>query len=673
MWSLSGASRSLRLRLRPHPQPHHLQLPPTKPAAAAPPCSSFNFSTTPTLPSVKKKTTIKMSSQPSGGDGPADRYSRLTREGLLKRIEYLERQLETHSNNNNKKPATTAKTTTTEPATERVAASLAETEEEKERKGASKNKNKNKNTPESKKTRSFDLSKYSTRLVALKIAYLGKNYGGFEYQASSNIPTVEEELWKALVKGCLISPQNPDEVNFDPWDYSKCGRTDRGVSAFGQVIGIRMRSNRPLPKEEETEPTEEEEEEVVVSAQEGEEDVGDAAAAAAPPKREFDDFIDEVPYARVLNRLLPPDIRVLAWCPTTPADFSARHHCRERQYRYFFTQPAYSPIPDSMENPANNKTHSNKAGWLDIDAMRAAAKKFEGLNDFRNFCHIDASKQMQSFKRRIYESDIVEFSGDQTAMPHLSKPELRPGSTTAVSSSSSEEETRMGYPKVYYFHVRGSAFLWHQIRCMISVLFLVGQGYEDPSIIDRLLDIEAEPRRPVYNLASDLPLVLWDCIFPNKDDASAAAAAAGSTVTDGLDWVYQGEENPLFAYGRSGLVDHVWEQWRERKMDELLASQLLNVITSKTDISLRRNKEAARRTPPSNSAQAFEGGNTARTVGKYVPLLRRERVLSPQETYEKDAQRQGYDSVAQLIEAKWQKRMEARAKAAAAAAATTAE
>lgn len=40
------------------------------------------------------------------------------------------------------------------------------------------------------------------------------------------------------------------------------------------------------------------------------------------------------------------------------------------------------------------------------------------------------------------------------------------------------------------FTISGEAFLWHQIRAIISVLFLVGQEKESPEIFDKLLDIE---------------------------------------------------------------------------------------------------------------------------------------------------------------------------------------
>jgi tRNA pseudouridine38/39 synthase len=37
--------------------------------------------------------------------------------------------------------------------------------------------------------------------------------------------------------------------------------------------------------------------------------------------------------------------------------------------------------------------------------------------------------------------------------------------------------------EVYYFHFVGNSFLWHQIRFMSSILFLVGCGQEKETIV----------------------------------------------------------------------------------------------------------------------------------------------------------------------------------------------
>lgn len=38
------------------------------------------------------------------------------------------------------------------------------------------------------------------------------------------------------------------------------------------------------------------------------------------------------------------------------------------------------------------------------------------------------------------------------------------------------------------------SFLWHQIRYITSVLFLVGQKKEEPSVITKLVDIDTYPK-----------------------------------------------------------------------------------------------------------------------------------------------------------------------------------
>jgi len=61
--------------------------------------------------------------------------------------------------------------------------------------------------------------------------------------------------------------------------------------------------------------------------------------------------------------------------------------------------------------------------------------------------------------------------------------------------------------------ITGYAFLWHQVRCMVAVLFLVGQHLESPSVVRDMLDIGRIDRKPMYDMASEIPLVLYDCGF----------------------------------------------------------------------------------------------------------------------------------------------------------------
>lgn len=78
--------------------------------------------------------------------------------------------------------------------------------------------------------RPFNFGACSRRHVALKVAYLGWGYQGFASQENTR-NTVEEKLFEALTKTRLVADRQSS-------NYHRCGRTDKGVSAFGQV-GLR--------------------------------------------------------------------------------------------------------------------------------------------------------------------------------------------------------------------------------------------------------------------------------------------------------------------------------------------------------------------------------------------------------------------------------------------------
>ena len=63
--------------------------------------------------------------------------------------------------------------------------------------------------------------------------------------------------------------------------------------------------------------------------------------------------------------------------------------------------------------------------------------------------------------------------------------------------------------------IRSQAFLWHQIRCIMGILLLVGQEKEKPDIVLHLFDIEKCPGKPQYNMAHELPLNLFHTEYDN--------------------------------------------------------------------------------------------------------------------------------------------------------------
>lgn len=185
--------------------------------------------------------------------------------------------------------------------------------------------------------RDFDWSKATFHHFVLKIAYVGTNYHGNAWQDPKICPTVEASLFEALVKTRLI--QDRSSCNF-----SRCGRTDKGVHAAGNYISLSLRLK--------------------------------PGADGADAGEDFD-------YPSMLNGVLPQDIRVLASCRAPSDSFDARFSCLYRAYQYYF--------------PHNGE---------DLELMHLAAQRFVGEHDFRNFCKMDI-ENVSNFRRRILSASVV--------------------------------------------------------------------------------------------------------------------------------------------------------------------------------------------------------------------------------------------------------------------------
>uniref|UniRef100_A0A0C9Q1B3 PUS3_0 protein n=1 Tax=Fopius arisanus TaxID=64838 RepID=A0A0C9Q1B3_9HYME len=273
----------------------------------------------------------------------------------------------------------------------------------------------------------FDFVRCPKRHILLKFYYLGWNYHGFvEQEDTTN--TIEHHIFEALRKSCLV--ENRKSSN-----YHRCGRTDKGVSAFSQVISLNVRSK------------------LIPSDQKG--------------------FHKELSYCKMLNRILPKDIKCIAWAPVGD-NYSARFDCKSRSYKYFFPK-----------------------GNLDIDGMNKAASYLVGHHDFRNICKMDVANGVVTFARTIQDARII--------------------------CHDDENSERSGY-NMCHLLIKSQAFLWHQIRCIMGILLLVGQGKEKPEIFLDLFDIEVCPRKPQYSLAHEVPLNLFHCDY------------------DDVEWFYDDEE-----------------------------------------------------------------------------------------------------------------------------------
>ena len=322
-------------------------------------------------------------------------------------------------------------------------------------------------------------STHRTRHIALRFYYDGAKYSGLAQNiGQEDDSSVERALFEALCKVKLVKSR-------ETCGYSRCGRTDRGVSAAGQVVAMQLKSIFPqeasydeqgqsLIPDDDLPKNESDTLKAWVVPKRNKKSKGESNDAESPPRQEK--VLTEYAYAKILNNLLPDDIRILGWAPVSP-EFSARFSAGTRTYRYFFVQRQMS-----------------------LDRIREGLALLVGRHDFRNFCKMNVEK-VYNFDRLIHAAQVVDLSDG-----------------------------------VCYVQIVGQAFLWHQIRCIVEVLFMIGRGLEEPSVVSELLDAEKYPGKPSYPLAAEQPLVLHDCGYPNMSVGYAAQNTWTVTCQLELQW-----------------------------------------------------------------------------------------------------------------------------------------
>ncbi|GAA5994675.1 pseudouridine synthase DEG1 [Rhodotorula paludigena] len=368
------------------------------------------------------------------------------------------------------------------------------------------------------------------RHIALLFSYEGWAHSGLAYQPKgvyTPFPTVEGCILDALEKARLIEPIT--ETEGFGCGFERCGRTDAGVSSSAQVINLWVRSDLEDPMKlngreldpdsvegrrhaRSRSPTHSRSSSVSSSSSDLSFDSGKRKPASDV----------ELPYITLINRHLPPSIRIHAWSPVS-ANFSSRFSCIWRHYKYFFSSSPVSPFLASKfdfgaayiaagalpEHAAAWQERLQNVDWaglsLDVDLMRNAVARLVGEHDFRNFCKVDPPKQLSVHVRTVNSATIdpVEGEGDD----------------------------------MFVLNLRGGAFLYNQVRHIVAILFLVGARLEPPSIVDKLLwtsdrtaqtvemhtpgsdepEREVMDRKPGYQMAEDLPLILWQCGFNSTE------------------------------------------------------------------------------------------------------------------------------------------------------------
>ncbi len=220
--------------------------------------------------------------------------------------------------------------------------------------------------------------------VKLTLSYDGTNYSGWQVQPNG-VKTVQEVLENALYE---ITGENIRVIG--------SGRTDAGVHAEGQVVHFERQKEN------------------------------------IPPER----------FARALNTLLPPDIKVHS-SERVADDFNARGSAKRKKYRYQFY---ISPTP----RPLKERYFTQLEKQPDLQKMIKAKELFIGEHDFKAFCA--SGSEVKSTTRKIFDFEV-----EQTGMDLI-------------------------------FTVCGNGFLYNMVRIMVGTLLAVGQGRMTEEDIKRMLE-----------------------------------------------------------------------------------------------------------------------------------------------------------------------------------------
>jgi tRNA pseudouridine38-40 synthase len=181
---------------------------------------------------------------------------------------------------------------------------------------------------------------------ALRIAYLGKNYLGWQKQRFEPMrtglpPSIQETVEKAV-----------STMTSMPISVVGSGRTDAGVNALGQVAHFVFNSDR---------------------------------------------FTTGI-FKKGLNSLLPEDIRIMEVFQV-PEDFHAQRSATHKQYSYYFQQGP-TPLPQWLDT----------TWWiqreLNVEAMNNALIHLLGEHDFRVF-QASGGNPGKSTIRTILEAEVT--------------------------------------------------------------------------------------------------------------------------------------------------------------------------------------------------------------------------------------------------------------------------
>ncbi|XP_030597880.1 pseudouridylate synthase 1 homolog isoform X1 [Archocentrus centrarchus] len=221
-----------------------------------------------------------------------------------------------------------------------------------------------------------DEKKFPKKKVVLLMAYSGKGYYGMQRNpGNSQFRTIEDDLVAALIKSGCIPENHGDEMK--KMSFQRCARTDKGVSAAGQVVSLKVRM--------------------------------------------IDDLIEKV------NEHLPPQIRVLGLKRVTQG-FNSKNNCDARTYSYMLPTVAFSPKDYDTGNIAEFRLEPET-----LQKVNRLFALYKGTHNFHNFTsqkapndpsarrYITEMSCGEPFIRRNHEFAVINVRGQSFMLHQIRK------------------------------------------------------------------------------------------------------------------------------------------------------------------------------------------------------------------------------------------------------------
>lgn len=199
----------------------------------------------------------------------------------------------------------------------------------------------------------------------------------------------------------------------------------------------------------------------------------------------FELFLDHEPledldeFLKIFNLNLPQDIRA-SGIQQVDAAFNIIQHPKIKEYAYLFSF-------GEKNHPFCASMMANFVTDLDIKSMKTAAKMFEWMHNFRNYCVRVSEKS--KFEREIIKAEITE--------------------NNLFTASFFPEQN-------YVFHVHGEGFLRHQVRLMMGALVQVGKG--ELSLDQIQQSLSGDPELQMDYIAPASGLILNKVGFKDLED-----------------------------------------------------------------------------------------------------------------------------------------------------------